>query len=829
MPLKSWLIRTIAAIVFLPVSFANCQTAAFDLAGPAVDVRVQRSGETLPISRVPNLMPGDRLWLHPQLPDSQSAHYVMIVAFLRGATNPPPPQWFTKVETWTKAVREEGVYVTVPNEAEQALIFLAPETGGDFATLRNAVRGKPGAFVRSAQDLQQASLDRVRLEKYLALLRDISEDPADLKQRTVMLARGLNIKLDHECFDKPSSQQVPCLMQNTDQLVLDDAHTETMVARITSGTAVDLVSHIAYMPTAGAGYLSPYVGAVVDMVRILASTHTAQYQYIPALALPTGDKLNLRLNNPPSFRNPKSVLVVGLPPVGPSPLPPLRPVDPKQIFCAEQPDLILPIEGAPLVFASDLAHNFTLHLQTKDTGSHGVDLPAKVDPTRGGLVVDTRSIQPNSLNGELVGTLHGFWGFQTFEGPTFHLRSSQAGARWIVASKDASALIVGRLDELHLGSEQAACVESVALRDPQGKKIDASWKVVKSDELELEIPLETAAPGSVVVVVKKYGNHHPDDEISLHTFSEAGSLDTLNLHAGDNEGTLKGTRLDQVMDVELKGIHFAPADLSRANQKDELKIATKDEGAAAVLKPGDTMQAQVTLKDSRVLVLNTTIGTPRPRVKLISRSVQFDPAAMTVASVKLGSPDEVPQEARLNFFLKSQVPETFSPQQKVEVATLDESFRVLLSVADQNLTLQDSTTELAVLDPMKHLGPSAFGPLKMRPVAADGALGDWQPLANLVRIPTLKEIHCPPAPSKQCIILGEKLFLIDSVSTNAGFTDAVSVPEGFAEQTLTVPAPHARALYIKLRDDPSAVDTIAWPAPAAAPVVPPAATVATSP
>ena len=306
-----WL-RFLATLLLLPVNLLHAQAGAFDLAGPAVDVRVQRAGETLPISHVPNLMPGDRLWIHPQLPESQSTHYVMIVAFLRGATNPPPQSWFTKVETWNKNVHEEGVFVVVPDEAQQALIFLAPETGGDFATLRNAVRGKPGAFVRSAQDLQQASLDRLRLENYLSLLREMTLDPVDLKERTILLARSLNIKLDHECFDKPSAQQVPCLIQNTDQLVLDDAHTETMVSRIASTDSADLATHIAYMPLAGAGTYSPYVGAVVDLVRILASTHTAQYQYIPALALPKGDKLNLRLNNPPSFRNPKSVIVVGL-------------------------------------------------------------------------------------------------------------------------------------------------------------------------------------------------------------------------------------------------------------------------------------------------------------------------------------------------------------------------------------------------------------------------------------------------------------------------------------------------------------------------------------
>ena len=113
---------------------ARAENAAFDLIGPKVEVRVQRAGTTLPIAEVPNLQPGDRLWLHPDLPDSQSVRYLMIIAFLRGATNPPPDSWFTRVETWTRAVHEEGVFVTVPQEAEEALIFLAPETGGAFST-----------------------------------------------------------------------------------------------------------------------------------------------------------------------------------------------------------------------------------------------------------------------------------------------------------------------------------------------------------------------------------------------------------------------------------------------------------------------------------------------------------------------------------------------------------------------------------------------------------------------------------------------------------------------------------------------------------------------
>jgi hypothetical protein len=40
------------------------------------------------------LQAGDRLWLHPEIPASQSVHCSLIAAFVRGSTNPPPEQWF---------------------------------------------------------------------------------------------------------------------------------------------------------------------------------------------------------------------------------------------------------------------------------------------------------------------------------------------------------------------------------------------------------------------------------------------------------------------------------------------------------------------------------------------------------------------------------------------------------------------------------------------------------------------------------------------------------------------------------------------------------------
>jgi hypothetical protein len=796
-----------ALLMFVRAGFAHADGAAFDLAGPAVEMRVTRNGKTLPISRTANLQPGDRLWIHPDLPDTQSVHYLMVVAFLRGSTNPPPETWFTRVETWNKQAREEGIVATVPQDAQQALLFLAPETGGDFNTLRNAVRGRPGAFVRASQDLNQASLDRSRLEAYLDDVKAASDvDPAELKERSVLLARTLNIKVDQQCFDKPTEQQTPCLTQNTDQLILDDGHSQSMVSALTSGPSSDLMVQASATPVAGTGYYSAYVGAVIDLARILNSLHTAEYQYIPALALPKDDRLNLKLNNPPSFRNPKSVIVVGLPAVEAAQLPPLRPVDPKQVFCLEKSPLVLPVEGAPLVFSTNLAHDFTLHVEDQ-AGNH-VDLPAKAEAGRGGFVIDAH-VQPplaGKLGPDATGTLRGRWGFAEFEGPRFLLRSAHA-EKWTVPPADQQALIVGRDDVLHVTYQCAPCVENVTAKDHDGKDLKATWKVSTPEELEVTVPLKDQNAGEVTLAIKQFGLAAAD-ELPLLSYSAAAHLDRFTINAGDKQGVLDGTRLDQVSSFELNGVHFVPAKLSRVQQKDELGLAIPNAAPAAILEPDEKLVAHVGLKDGRVLDLQTTVEAPRPKVTLLSKSVQ---PGLAPSAIRLGNQDELPLEGRLLFFVKSEVPEKFPRTEEIEVATADNAFDAVLSVADGSLVLQDAQSVLAQLDPLKSFGPSAFGPLQFRAVSADNAKGDWQTLANVVRLPSLKEIRCPDAPDQQCKLSGTNLFLLDSVASNAQFTNPVPVPVGFVGSTLNVPRPNGTLLYIKLRDDPASVSTAVLP------------------
>lgn len=146
-----------------------------------------------------------------------------------------------------------------------------------------------------------------------------------------------------------------------------------------------------------------------------------------------------------------------------------------------------------------------------------------------------------SSTGPPSGTLRGYWGFQVFDGPTFHLQTPHP-VKWIVASDDANALIVGRSDAFHLQSGKVPCVEQITMKDQHGKQLKATWKLLKSDELEVEVPLKDESAGPVLTLVAQSGLSKPD-EVPLQAYSEAAYLDHFALNGGDQQGVLTGTRL----------------------------------------------------------------------------------------------------------------------------------------------------------------------------------------------------------------------------------------------------------------------------------------------
>jgi hypothetical protein len=780
----------------------NAGAAPFDLAGPTIEVTVTRGTKTLPIAQVPNLAPDDRLWIKADLPANQSAKYLLVAAFLSGATNPPPPEWFFRSKTWVRKEAQQGLRLVVPPDAQQVLLFLAPETGGDFGTLVDTVRGRPGAFVRASQDLNQAALDRSRLASYLASVHALDQsDPGRLQEAAPLLARSLAIKVDEKCLGRSVELQAPCLMQGQDSLILNDGHSTSIVEALTSGPTADLAMQASYTPQLSYGYYSPYISSVMDMARIFDSFRVAQYQYIPALSSPSGDELQLTLNTPPSFHNPKSVLVAALPAVEKAQLPPLHAVDPKQIYCAGKTSPVFPVEGAPLVFSSAFAHDMVLTL----TGSDGkaIDLPAKADAERGGFVVDTSALGTATLGDSIHGRLHGYWGFDAYTGPLFQLVNARTQV-WALAAGDEGSVIVGREDTVHLRTGSVSCMERVMLKDPAGKELKTEWKAVKPNEVELKLPLQESQPGAVTLLVSQYGASEPQP-LQLQAFAEAGRREQFTIHAGDAQGLLKGSRLDEVAGLTLKGIQFVPAPPGPGQGTDEILMVAEPGSAAPGLKPDDVPKAKVALKDGRVFDVAVVIETPRPQVSLIAKNVQLSPAN-GISNIQLANQDELPQDATLTFSVRALSPTAFARDVRVEVATTDDALSATLSRANGGLILEDRAILVATLDPAKVFGSSAFGSLQFR-VATSGATSDWQPLVKLVRLPVLKDLVCPATQDSACKLSGSDLFLVDSISSNVQFDHPVHVPDGFPGEALPVGRPTDGHLYVKLHDDPTVINT----------------------
>jgi hypothetical protein len=850
-------VQILLLTLFTLPAFAQ-NNSRFDLVGPSIDVRVTRGGVQLPIAEVPNLQPGDKLWLHPDLPADQSAHYLLICAFLRGSTNPPPDAWFTRIETWDRHVREEGVFITVPDDAQQAVLFMAPETGGDFSTLRKAVEGRPGVFVRASQDLTEAGFDLARTERYLALIRRVPpSDPAELLKRSDLLARTLALKPNPECFKQSIDTQFTCLTETGNQTLLDDSHAQSMISSLSTGPNSDFINQASTTSLAAGGLYSAYVGAIVDLVRIMGGLHTAQYQYIPAIAFPQDDALNLRLNAPPSFRNPKSVLVIGLPAVKAATPPPLRPADANAVSCLLKPAIALQIEGAPLVFSTAFAHNLVLHLNIPEGAPAQPDIPLVPDAFQGGLVLqqttehhtelpkptvaeDTTFAHPELVPHapekpatlpkpiQLTGTVRGDWGFDVFTGPTFHLQQLP-GRNWHFV-EDPTTLITGHAQTITITSTGSACVHTITARPAANPAdIPITFKPAEHEnQLALNLPLENATtPGDLHLAIQQYGQI-TTDTLSARTFSEPAHITSAELHAGDRTLLLHGSNLTQVDTLSIGDLVLKPAETgpSDPNPATDLRLELPSNLPVPATHSDEHFTATLTLHDGRTLTVPITVTTARPALTLLSKSIQPAPGAV----ISLPDANDLPLAQRLTFTLKSTVP--FPRGGQLEIETLDGTLRTVLTLAPSGgLVLQDPHTIVAQLDPLRSFGPSAFGPLHFRAVFPPStkpekerekdtppttATTDWLPLATLVRLPDLTQLQCPADPTADCTLSGTSLYLLQSIAADPTFANPTEVPDGFTGNTINLPHTVGTTLYLHLRDDPNPID------PATLPIPPPA-------
>jgi hypothetical protein len=140
----------------------------------------------------------------------------------------------------------------------------------------------------------------------------------------------------------------------------------------------------------------------------------------------------------------------------------------------------------------------------------------------------------------------------------------------------------------------------------------------------------------------------------------------------------------------------------------------------------------------------------------------------------------------------------------------------MLTLTDGSLILEDAKTVMGSIGLLERFGPSAFGPIQVRVVAANGIAGDWMPLGTLVRLPGFKELRCSRATAKPCTLSGTSLFLAIAFSASQDFAGATDVPPEFTGTQITVPHPANGVLYLKLRDDPASVHVLTLPITVAA-------------
>lgn len=781
------LARPAAAALLLATAMpaGAADPAPFDLPGPGLTIQVTRGGKTLPIGQVPGLAAGDTLRIAADLPEDQRAHFLLLSAFLNGATNPPPKDWIHVAETWKSKDKDRLLTLTVPEGARQMVLFLVPDTNGAYGTIADAVRGRPGEFVRATQELNQASLDRARLNAFMTAIRtQENAHPEYLKSIAPKLAQSLAMKLNEDCLARVIDQQAACLLQNQDSLVLADVHTSSM-AETLIGAPTDLALQLSYTREGGLGYYSPYIAVVRDIARVFGAFSNPQLNYLPTLSQRQGAQVSLLLNTAPSFSKPKSVLVAGMPTIGTDTAPRLHAAT-DQPICGARPNLVLPVEGAPLIYATEFARDMALTLTPASGAPRDVPVTARAD--RGGYVV-TQGLAADAFRGSVKAHLHGNWGFDRFDGPDFTLQFP-GGGDWRVG-KDAPSLVVGRDNVLTLTGPAPSCLDSITVRRGDAAPIRASWKPAGEDAISLTLPLAELRPGELTLEIRQFGAAAPAT-LSLRAYEQASRLERLEVHAGDGWGLLSGQRLDLVESVELNGVRFRPDGLTREGKTDRLRIAAAD---GATIRAG-TGTARVALSDGRTLTLPVSVAAARPQAKLLAKDAQPRPGTTRTATL-LGD-DALPDDSRLVFSLRAEAGTRFTANDAIEV-TAAENGPVARITAAEGLKLQGPDVLVATFDPAA-LGASTFGPLRYRLV--QGEVGsDWQKLTTLVRLPQLGALTC----AKTCTLAGRDLFLVDAVSASASFDKGVAVPPGFTGATLAVPLPQDGKLYLRLRDDPGAV------------------------
>lgn len=272
----------------------------------------------------------------------------------------------------------------------------------------------------------------------------------------------------------------------------------------------------------------------------------------------------------------------------------------------------------------------------------------------------------------ITGTIRGYWGFDSFEGPTITIQQID-GKNWKIVNN--TQLLAGQDNHLTLKGDGSACVQHIALASDKEKDVDVPFKPASGndakDTLALDVSLKTVQPGGYSLTIQQYGDSDRD-KVPLTAYTAGIHLDSIKIHSGDNIAVLTGESLKNVASVKIGEQTFTPT-----GEGDDKTIHLH---ANAGVSPDDGSDATVKLKDGRTMTATISAEAARPGLKLLS--LKATPAQKDGAlPVILGAKDDIPLDGKLTFVVQTK--DVFPRTQTIEVATTDGSVRTSLSRNEQ--------------------------------------------------------------------------------------------------------------------------------------------------
>jgi len=282
-------------------------------------------------------------------------------------------------------------------------------------------------------------------------------------------------------------------------------------------------------------------------------------------------------------------------------------------------------------------------------------------------------------------------------------------------------------------------------------------------------------------------------------------VQSLDFHEGDTFATVEGVGVDQIRTIKIGDVSLLPSEPQGFDAPGAPKQRFSVQSTPLPFKRGETMRVEFGLKDGRVLTEGATVGAPRPSAKLLSKTIEGNRDRSSVP-IEAGDNDLAPLGSKLTVSIQAVAPTRFSKQTRIDISA-DGGKSYSSVTTHSGLVLEDDQIAVAHLDTGKVFDLSTHGPLLFR-ISTDGDVGEWRPITNIVRYPTIESYGCDLKSGGTCWIRGENLFLIQSLSSDPAFSDCVAIPPGLTASKIEFPAHGAQKVFLRLRDQPAAMLTL---------------------